>query len=126
MTLSLIGRQYRWVDRQSPTDSPGCGPKHGAHHRGDHGAFHRKGKINSILFNLGWILALAAINPKNLIPTLTAVAAPAIIYLVAPTRSQAILTSWKDCLTAHNRAMTIGHFILLGVLLFAKGIVGLA
>jgi len=98
-------------------------------------------------------LALIAINPKNLMLTLAAVAtileaevgagqsivalivfifiasltvaAPVIIYLVAPTRSQAILTSWKEWLTAHNRAITIGLFAVLGVFLTIKGIVGL-
>lgn len=98
-------------------------------------------------------LALIAINPKNLMLTLAAVAtileaevgagqsvialiffifiasltvaAPVIIYLVAPTRSQAILTYWKEWLTAHNRAITIGLFVVLGVLLTVKGIVGL-
>jgi len=105
----------------------------------------------AMAFVLG--LALIAINPKNLMLTLAAVAtileaevgagqsiialiffifiasltvaAPVIIYLVAPTRSQAILTSWKDWLAAHNRAITIGLFIVLGVFLTAKGIVEL-
>ena len=98
-------------------------------------------------------LALIAINPKNLMLTLAAVAtilkaevgagqsiialiffifiasltvaAPVIIYLVAPTRSQAILASWKDWLAAHNRAITIGLLSVLGILLIVKGIVGL-
>jgi hypothetical protein len=106
----------------------------------------------AMAFLLG--LALIAINPKNLMLTLAAVAnileaevgagqsvvalvffifiasltvaAPVVIYLAAPNRSQAILTSWKKWLTSHNRAITIGLFVVLGVLLAVKGIVGLA
>lgn len=105
----------------------------------------------AMAFVLG--LALIAINPKNLMLTLAAVAtileaevgagqsiialiffifiasltvaAPVIIYLVAPTRSQDILNSWKEWLTVHNRAITIGLFVVLGILLTVKGIVGL-
>ena len=112
--------------------------------------------IDSIKPGRAFLLAvlLAAINPKNLILTLTAtldvvqrglatsqaivvlaifiviasltIALPVLINLFMGARSAKILDSWKVWLTANNSTVMFILLLVFGVVLLGKGIAGLS
>jgi threonine/homoserine/homoserine lactone efflux protein len=103
---------------------------------------------------IGFGLAMIVVNPKNLMLLLSAlmqigksqpstatavicvaificiasvgVLIPLFIYAVFRKKAMAILGSWNTWLAAHSSTVTMYLFLLLGVFLLVKGIVGLA
>jgi Sap, sulfolipid-1-addressing protein len=54
------------------------------------------------------------------------IAAPLAIVLIAPDRSAAVLTTWRDWMLAHSRAIALIALMVIGVALMARGIHDLA
>jgi threonine/homoserine/homoserine lactone efflux protein len=80
-----------------------------------------RGRVNGIVFGLGWVLGLGVLAVFVLIGS-AGVLAPLVVYLVAGEGAARTLDSWKAWAATHNAAVMAVLFLVFGFKLVGDGL----